>query len=84
MPRKVLITVVPCPCEDGNIQVEVMLPVRNRRRHEGRRDQHDEAPKPSARPRIPRITRLMALAIKFQSMVDRGDVDDYADLARLG
>jgi hypothetical protein len=26
----------------------------------------------------------MALAIKFQDMVDRGEVDDYADLARLG
>ena len=35
-------------------------------------------------PRIPRITRLMALAIKFQDMVDRGEVWDYADLARLG
>ena len=35
-------------------------------------------------PRMPRITRLMALAIKFQSMVDQGEVRDYADLARLG
>ena len=35
-------------------------------------------------PRIHRITRLMALAIKFQDMVDRGEVRDYADLARLG
>jgi hypothetical protein len=26
----------------------------------------------------------MALAIKFQDMVDRGEVCDYADLARLG
>ena len=26
----------------------------------------------------------MALAIKFQAMVDRGEVDGYADLARLG
>ncbi len=26
----------------------------------------------------------MALAIKFQDMVDRGEVKDYADLARLG
>ena len=33
---------------------------------------------------MPRITRLMALAIKFQDMVDRGEVRDYADLARLG
>ena len=44
-------------------------------------------PKPTAAPplaRIPRITRLMALAIKFQEMVDRGEVRDYADIARLG
>lgn len=26
----------------------------------------------------------MALAIRFQDMVDRGEVRDYADLARLG
>jgi hypothetical protein len=26
----------------------------------------------------------MALAIKFQGIVDRGEVRDYADLARLG
>lgn len=38
----------------------------------------------AATPRIPRIARLMALAIKFQDMVDRGEVRDYADLARLG
>ncbi len=31
-----------------------------------------------------RITCLMALAIKFQDMVDRGEVKDYADLARVG
>ena len=45
----------------------------------------DEQPEDaSCRPRIPRIARLMALAIKFQDMVDRGEVRDYADLARLG
>jgi len=44
-------------------------------------------PNPSAvpaPPRIPRIARLMALAIKFQEMVDHGEVRDYADIARLG
>jgi hypothetical protein len=44
-------------------------------------------PKPTVAPppaRIPRTTRLMALAIKFQEMVDRGEVRDYADIARLG
>ena len=43
-----------------------------------------KAPEEPAAPRMPRITRLMALAIKFQDMVDRGEVRDYADLARLG
>lgn len=33
--------------------------------------------------RIPRISRLIALAIKMQGMVDRGEVKDYAELARL-
>jgi hypothetical protein len=34
--------------------------------------------------RIPRISRLMALAIKFDEMIARGEARDYADLARLG
>jgi len=34
--------------------------------------------------KLPRVTRLMALAIKLQGMVDRREVRDYADLARLG
>ena len=34
--------------------------------------------------RIPRISRLMALAIKFQGLIKDGIVEDYADLARLG
>jgi hypothetical protein len=33
---------------------------------------------------IPRVTRLMALAIKFDAMLARGEVRDYADLACLG
>jgi hypothetical protein len=35
-------------------------------------------------PSIPRIARLMALAINFQNMVDGGEVRDHANLARLG
>jgi hypothetical protein len=34
--------------------------------------------------RVPRISRLMALAIKFEDMIARGELHDYADLARLG
>ena len=34
--------------------------------------------------RIPRVARLMALAIHFDSLIRRGVVRDYADLARMG
>jgi hypothetical protein len=34
--------------------------------------------------RIPRISRLMALAIHFDKLIRQGVVRDYADLARLG
>jgi hypothetical protein len=40
------------------------------------------APVPTGR--VPKIARLMALAIKFDGMLQRGEVRDYADLARLG
>ena len=33
---------------------------------------------------VPRISRLMALAIRFDGLIQRGEVQDYADLARLG
>lgn len=51
------------------------------RRQSAGRPKKATAPAP---PRIPRIARLMALAIKFQDMVDRGEVCDYAEIARLG
>lgn len=34
--------------------------------------------------RIPRISRLMALAIHFESLIRAGGILDYADLAVLG
>lgn len=34
--------------------------------------------------RVPRIARLMALAIRFDELVRSGQVRDYAELARLG
>src|SRR5262245_6891768 len=34
--------------------------------------------------RVPRISRLMALAIRFDELLRRGEVGDYAELARLG
>jgi hypothetical protein len=61
-------------CEDE-------IPLKWPARQAAGRPKKTAAPAPA---RIPRITRLMALAIKFQDMIDRGEVKDYADLARLG
>lgn len=44
------------------------------------------APEPAPVPlgRVPRISRLMALAIRFEGLLADGELRDYADLARLG
>lgn len=44
------------------------------------------APAPDATPTgtIPRISRLMALAIRFERLIKEGEIADQADLARLG
>jgi hypothetical protein len=34
--------------------------------------------------RLPRITRLLALAVRFEGLLRDGTVRDYAELARLG
>jgi hypothetical protein len=34
--------------------------------------------------KLPRLTQIMALAIDFLEMIQRGEISDYADLARLG
>lgn len=39
---------------------------------------------PLANGRLPRVTQVLALAIQFQDMIQRGEARDYADLARLG
>lgn len=34
--------------------------------------------------RVPKVARLMALAIRFQGLLERGELRNYAELARLG
>lgn len=58
------------------LEVEVMLDL-------PRRPAAEEL-KPNPALRTPRVTRLMALAVKYQGMVDAGELRDYADIARLG
>ncbi len=48
------------------------------------RDGPAPAPPPVEPGRVPRISRLMALAIRLDGLVRSGAVRDYADLARLG
>ena len=45
------------------------------------RKRHDETPAP--KDPVPRIARLLALAHKWEGMVRRGEVKDYAEIARL-
>jgi hypothetical protein len=40
-------------------------------------------PIPAVPGRVPRVARLLALAHRFEKLVQAGDVRDYADLARL-
>ena len=55
-----------------------------RRERRGRKVvKEGEAPKADALGSVPRISRLMALAIRMQEWVDEGQVTDYAELARL-
>ena len=54
----------------------------------GRRKVLKEGPEETSRAhptgRVPRVTRLMALAIRLEHLVCSGQVDDYATLASLG
>ncbi|HRW60302.1 MAG TPA: hypothetical protein P5340_06580 [Defluviicoccus sp.] len=64
----------------------VEFDVHERRGRAGSRQMHPgEAPaQPDLPPgRVPRISRLMALAIRCQELVRRGEAVDYADVARL-
>lgn len=43
-----------------------------------------DAPTRDVPARLPRVAKLMALAIRFEGLVRKGVVADYAELARLG
>lgn len=60
--------------------------------HVDRGDRGRKQLQPGARPqtaavapgRVPRVARLMALALRFEQLLRDGAVKDYAELARLG
>jgi len=67
--------------------VTVEFDVHFRRASAGRRElRSGEAPPKPELPvgSIPRVTRLMALALRCDELIQCGEVSDYAELARLG
>ena len=53
--------------------------------HCGRKRMHrGDAPPTRRSGHVPRVTKLMALAIRFDQLICDGVVADYAELARLG
>ncbi len=70
----------------GAMKVEVDVQFERGRR--GRKRATTGGSKPDATPpsrcRLPRVTKLMALAIRFERLVQTGEVASYAELARLG
>jgi hypothetical protein len=62
----------------SNLVLEYSLTPRQRGRKAG------DQPRAENTGKLPRITRLMALAIKFDGLIREGIVRDYANLARLG
>jgi len=51
----------------------------------GRRERREGKAKPSPQGgRVPRVSRLMALAIRLDQLIRDGEVTDQAELARLG
>jgi len=68
---------------DVTVTKQIHFSMRNRGRREMR-----EGPKPvpevTDEGRVPRVTRLMALAIKVDGLIERSAITDQAEAARLG
>ena len=70
-----------------NTKISVATTVRFERYRKGARrmvKRDETTPHDATRGRLPRITRLMALAIHFDGLIQSGAVANYAELARLG
>ncbi|HDS15140.1 MAG TPA: hypothetical protein ENN66_00635 [Proteobacteria bacterium] len=63
---------------EGRLEVSFTFQPRNKR------GQSDSRRGSTGKGNIPRVAKLLALAIRFEKLVKRGDIQDYADLARLG
>ena len=75
-PRKVRAAVTPSPSDRSRT---IRQQYENGRAMEPASVQAESAPSG-----VPRIARLLALALKFEGLLQQGVVKDYAELARLG
>jgi hypothetical protein len=66
--------------EPITIQVDFHFQQRDKGKKELQVGKQPEVPKG----RVPRISRLMALAIKFDGLIRSGAIENHAELARLG
>jgi len=69
---------------DNTLQVSFKLPQKRSGRGGRARNGQEHPDDTIPAGRVPRVSRLMALAIRFESLVQSDAVRDYADLARLG
>ena len=67
---------------DGRLEVSFTFQPRNKRGNVN--PQSDSRRGSTGKGNIPRVAKLLASAIRFEKLVKRGDIQDYADLARLG
>ena len=67
---------------DGRLEVSFTFQPRNKRGNVN--PQSDSRRGSTGKGNITRVAKLLALAIRFEKLVKRGDIQDYADLARLG
>ena len=67
---------------DGRLEVSFTFQPRNKRGNVN--PQSNSRRGSTGKGNIPRVAKLLALAIRFEKLVKRGDIQDYADLARLG
>ena len=75
-PRKVRARFAPAPSDNRQTDRQP--------RDDGREMEQASAQAESAPAQVPRITRLLALAVKFEGLLQQGIVKDYAELARVG
>ena len=64
--------------------VVCQVPFRRRVRHRETITSPVEAAPEVPAGRVPRIARLMALALRFEQLLREGEIKNYAELARLG